>query len=591
MADQKLTELASATAVGPSDLLYVVQAGISKKAAVSSLVSSIAVLVSSSYATIAYVTDALIPYATKASVTAALTSYTTNANLTSTLASFTVSKLQYSSLTVQLDSSGSVTFPNNAQIKDNANTSVSFGYQAGVTNQAANTIIFNASGSTVNGVSGQTNSFYVAPIRQFSSISAYATQRVLQYNESTKEITYSNTLDAVRPYITGYSSEIHVSPVALDDTGKGTIGDPVKTIAQAQVLAAAAFETTGAGERKTIVLHPGTYNENVTIDTQFTVLTTHELIGKNTTISGTVTVTKGCTIEGLKMTNLVISGTSAFGSVDIVGCTVSTAATKTSSAYVNFRACDLSTATLGITGAGSVVMIGGNYFTLTVNNVSAGVLAKAVVSMGPVTLTAGTLQLSDTLIYSATNTSNAITQSVGSVITVNNCQILIPALTDVARNSFGGFYSILHSVYDKPNSTFGGTSLNAISYSQYINADRLILSGVHEKFQAKTSSTGTVTHDCSSGHIFYHTSSVANWTANFTNLSLSSSYATTVTLVIPQGGTGYYPNAVQIGGAAQTILWQGNTTPTPSTNRTDVVTFSILNNSGTYIVLGQLTGF
>jgi hypothetical protein len=46
----------------------------------------------------------------------------------------------------------------------------------------------------------------------------------------------------------------------------------------------------------------------------------------------------------------------------------------------------------------------------------------------------------------------------------------------VARNSFGGYYSILHSVYDKANSTFGGVSLNAISYSQYINADRLTLS-------------------------------------------------------------------------------------------------------------------
>ena len=115
--------------------------------------------------------------------------------------------------------------------------------------------------------------------------------------------------------------------------------------------------------------------------------------------------------------------------------------------------------------------------------------------------------------------------------------------------------------------------------------------GVHEKFQSLADATGTVTHNCSSGHIFYHTSSDANWTANFTNLNLTSTYATTVTLVIPQGGTGYYPNAVQIGGAAQTILWQGNTTPTPSTNRTDVVTFSILNNSGTYIVLGQLTGF
>jgi hypothetical protein len=122
-------------------------------------------------------------------------------------------------------------------------------------------------------------------------------------------------------------------------------------------------------------------------------------------------------------------------------------------------------------------------------------------------------------------------------------------------------------------------------------SNNAILGPVYEEFQTKTSSTGTVTHDCSLGHIFYHTSSVANWTANFTNLSLSSGYATTFTLVINQGVTGYYPSAVQIGGVAQTILWQGNTTPTPSSSRTDVVTFSILNNSGTYTVLGQLTGF
>jgi hypothetical protein len=308
---------------------------------------------------------------------------------------------------------------------------------------------------------------------QSGATSAYATKRVLQYNETTKAVTYSNTLDAVRAYITGYGPEIHVSPVALDDTGNGTIGDPVKTIARAQVLATLAFETTGVGERKTIILHPGDYAENVTINTQFTVLTTHELVGKNTTLSGTLTITKGCTIDGLKMNNLVISATSATGSVDIIGCTVTTATTKTSSAYTVFRGCDLSSSTLSITGTGTVILVGGNYFTVTVNNAAAGVLSKAVVSMGPVTLTAGTLQLSDTLVYSATNTSNAITQSAGSVLTLNNSQTLIPTLTNVARNSFGGFYSILHSVYDKPNSTFGGTSLNSISYSQYINADRI----------------------------------------------------------------------------------------------------------------------
>jgi hypothetical protein len=369
----------------------------------------------------------------------------------------------------------------NAGLTSQGQSAVAIGYLAGYTNQAANTIILNASGVAVNGVSTQTNSFYVAPIRNSGATSAYATKRVLQYNETTKEITYSNTLDAVRAYITGYSSEIHVSPVAADDTGNGTIGDPVKTIARAQALAALAFETTGAGQRKTIVLHPGDYVEDVTISTQYTVLTTHELIGKNTTLSGTLTITKGCTIDGLKMANLVISATSAFGSVDIIGCTVTTATTKTSAAYTTFRGCDLSSATLSITGSGTTALIGGNYFTLTVNNAAAGVLAKTIISMGPVTLTAGTLQLSDTLIYSATNTSYAITQSAYSVLTINNCQTLIPDLSNVSRISLNGFYSILSAVYDKPNSILAtlsatGGSLSSIIYDQYINADRLILS-------------------------------------------------------------------------------------------------------------------
>jgi hypothetical protein len=115
--------------------------------------------------------------------------------------------------------------------------------------------------------------------------------------------------------------------------------------------------------------------------------------------------------------------------------------------------------------------------------------------------------------------------------------------------------------------------------------------GVHEKFQTKADATGTVTHDCASGHIFYHTSPDANWTANFTNLNLSTGYVTAVSLIIVQGATGYYPTVVQIGGVSQTINWQGNTNPAPSSSRTDVVTFSIINEVSGYTVLGQLTGF
>lgn len=115
--------------------------------------------------------------------------------------------------------------------------------------------------------------------------------------------------------------------------------------------------------------------------------------------------------------------------------------------------------------------------------------------------------------------------------------------------------------------------------------------GVQEAFQNISNANGVVTHDCSSGQIFYHTTPANNFTANVTNLNMDSGYATTLTLVISQGSTGYYANALHINGVAQSIRWQSNSTPTPGTNRTDVITFSILNSSGTYITLGQLTGF
>jgi len=335
----------------------------------------------------------------------------------------------------------------------------------------------NASVRTVTANDFANSIVSLLPISANGSTSAYATKYIVEYNPTSKKLSYASNTSASRPYITGYSSEIHVSPVAADDTGNGTIGDPVKTIAQAKVLLAAAFETTGAGSRKTIILHPGDYVENVTIDTQYTVLTTHELIGKSTTLSGTLTLATGCTIDGLKMTNLVISAPSDVGSVDIIGCTVTTAITKTSAAYTNFRGCDMSSSTLSITGSGTVLMAGGNYFTVSVANTTAAVLAKAVVTMGPVTLTSGTMQIADTVVYAASNTASAITQSAGSVLTLNNTQTLIPDLSNVARNTFGGFYSILHSVYDRTNSTFTGTSLAAIDYSQSINADTLLVNG------------------------------------------------------------------------------------------------------------------
>ena len=124
-----------------------------------------------------------------------------------------------------------------------------------------------------------------------------------------------------------------------------------------------------------------------------------------------------------------------------------------------------------------------------------------------------------------------------------------------------------------------------------VNNQLVIEDGVSEKFSSLTGATGVVAHDCDNGHIFYHTSISADFTANFTNLGLSSNYSTNLTLILNQGATARIPSAVQIGGSAQTINWQGGSAPSGTSNGIDAVSFTILRDSGSYIVLGQLVDF
>ena len=119
----------------------------------------------------------------------------------------------------------------------------------------------------------------------------------------------------------------------------------------------------------------------------------------------------------------------------------------------------------------------------------------------------------------------------------------------------------------------------------------IIEDGVKERYSSISGATGVVTHDCDNGHIFYHTSISANFTANFTNLGLSTNYSTNLTLILNQGASAYIPTAVQIGGSAQTINWQGGSAPSGTSNGIDAVSFTILRVSGSYIVLGQLVDF
>ena len=112
-----------------------------------------------------------------------------------------------------------------------------------------------------------------------------------------------------------------------------------------------------------------------------------------------------------------------------------------------------------------------------------------------------------------------------------------------------------------------------------------------EKLNTKTSATGTVTHDLSSGSIFYHSSISSNFTANFTNVPTTNDRAVGVTLILAQGVTPYMSTALQIDGSAQTIKWVNNTTPTGTASKVDIVGFSFIRTGSAWTVLGQYSTY
>lgn len=153
-----------------------------------------------------------------------------------------------------------------------------------------------------------------------------------------------------------------------------------------------------------------------------------------------------------------------------------------------------------------------------------------------------------------------------------------------------------------PSGAEGPQGPSGASYNQTLNTDSAVVftsvtsnvlnvKQVYESTNLITGATGTVIHNCSLGHIFVHSSISANFTANFTNVTIPANNAAAFTLVLNQGGTAYVPTAVQIGGQAQTVNWQGTTQPAGNANKKDVVSFSVVNNNGTWITLGQLTSF
>jgi hypothetical protein len=345
-------------------------------------------------------------------------------------------------------------------------------YTSSGTTLSRDTVLSSSTGgSKVDFTAGTKNVFVTYPagksvnLDSSNNVSALGTVASGTWQGTTIGVAYGGTGRTVGNYSI-YANEIHVGKDGNDTTGDGTLINPVLTITKALTLIAAG--------RNTVIVHPGSYSESPTVTSTNTTIATTELTGANTLISGTLTLSAAARVSGIKLTNLTITGS---GNTYISNCTVDTQVVKSGTNYVEIINSELQCVSgVQITGAGTVSIVGNKCWAVAVSNASANVLIKDCYQVITPSVTAGTLQIDGSAIFAASPASNAVTSSVGSFITLSNNFVLNSAGTNVERVSLAGSYSILNLVYDKTNSTFTGTNLNAIDYFSVLNAETLISS-------------------------------------------------------------------------------------------------------------------
>ena len=149
----------------------------------------------------------------------------------------------------------------------------------------------------------------------------------------------------------------------------------------------------------------------------------------------------------------------------------------------------------------------------------------------------------------------------------------------------GGTISTNYTQNQNLSSTSNVTFNNVTTTGQIVET--------YQSYNTSIASGSTVTLNCTSGNLWYVTSSVAgNWTAAFTNVAVTTGQATTISLITVQGATAYIPTAISVNGTSVTINWMGGATPTGNSNKKDAISFSILQTgASTYLVFGQLVTF
>ena len=141
------------------------------------------------------------------------------------------------------------------------------------------------------------------------------------------------------------------------------------------------------------------------------------------------------------------------------------------------------------------------------------------------------------------------------------------------------------------------TTTNAVAVQ-----NKILVSPEERTTVSATAATGTIAYDAlTQGVLYYTTNASANWTLNIRgnstttlNSILAVGDAITVTFLVQQGTTAYYPTALQIDGSAVTPRYQGGTAwAAGNASSIDAYVYTVIKTAATptYTVFASQTKF
>ena len=275
--------------------------------------------------------------------------------------------------------------------------------------------------------------------------------------------SFSDTASYVESRI---NREWHVSSGSGNDTtGDGSILRPFKTLARA------SSSLGNTGER--IVLHTGTYPENVTFpQLNFTITTVGTATPGDVFVNGTLTFTGASSsnkLSGFTITSLVQSGNA---NLYLDTMTITGTTTKSGTGYFETQNSGISqVSTVTISNSGTCVFQGGKIGSILQSNASAVVsILDCMTAVFP-RVNAGTMLVKDSIVYSVASGSAALSGSATSIVFLQNSSFYNPNGT-AERVIINGLYSYDDIIFNREVSVTG-SSLVSRAHFDHLQANSL----------------------------------------------------------------------------------------------------------------------